>query len=451
MSRGVWAGLATAIALGGGTIAAIVIGQGGGGAAPAGLANIWVENGAGTCTGGRSATPISFTSSASPDRICGSFDLAWDAMNAGDTARIRNGTYEQQFITGNKTAITRLIGESKSGVRIEDTITEECYPAFGAGTLLCPDANFVWIENITVDTNEEDGPAPGSLIAGQNVTYTNVDILGWWPDVSVGSTVTECTSCDGTGFTWNGGTWGDLDPPPRPCGAAPGGNGEPVWVYFPDVTINGITFNPQTVELEISSGGTCAENDNAHLEYLRLESAADNMTFSNNTFVPGASSGSGYIFYSVSTVDNFKIIGNYFADNEASTWIQVNNAPCGVVVAYNTFDPSGDDSAAFGGCDPTWVGNLGPSAPGCGSGTRIKNVWGGTGSCGTDTYVGAASLAVDPITGNLNTGSPAINAAETPSASDYCTNAAYVNSVDRYGTIRPIDVICDAGSYEYGG
>jgi len=415
---------------------------GNGGGAPEGTAHVWVDTNGGSCTNTGSAVAYNDATA------CGSFDAAWDAMSNGQTARIVNGTYGQQFITGDKTAPgAKLIGESKAGVRIEDTITEECYAAFGAGTLLCPDANYTWIENVTVDTNEEDGPSPGSLIAGQNVTYKNVDIFGWWPDISVGSTVAECTGCDGTNFTWDGGTWGDPAPPPRNCGAEPGGNGEPVWIYFPGATINGITFNPQTVDLE-EPEGPCAPDDNAHLEYLRLESAADNVTYSNNTFVPGAASGSGYIFFSVATVDNFKIIGNYFADNNASTWIQAGSCTDSTVIAYNTFDPTGDDGANLG-CDATWVGNVGPNFQGAGNcADHIKNVWSGSGSCGTDTFVGATSLGIDPDDGTITSSSPAFNAAETPGASDYCTDSAYVNSIDRYGTERPQDTICDAGSFE---
>ena len=430
----------------------VAIGVGGGGGTPTptptptpvpDLANIFVVEGGGACAGGRSATPIAYAASDSPDRRCGSFDQAWDVVSAGDTAIIKNGTYSRQFITGDKASDTKLIGESKAGVIITDT-GADCRPAFGAETIMCPDGNNIWIENVTVDANANDGPAAGSLIAGQNVTYKNVDILGQWPDLSVGSVVAECTGCDATGFTWDGGTYGDPNPPPRPCGADGVPNGEPVWVYYPNVTINGVSFNKQTVVLEITSGGTCAPDDNKHLEFFRLESGADNLTISNNKMLCGSDSGSGYIFASVGDATGLKILGNYFCNNDASTWVQIGSSPCGYIVAYNTF--SGDDGSSWG-CQPTYTGNLGPAVQNC-SGSNVKNVWGGSGSCGTDTFVGSTSLGVG-IDGTIAGSSPAVNAAEIPGASDVCTNPSLINSLDFNGDVRPFGSACDAGADEY--
>ena len=415
--------------------------------------NIYVEVGAGSCPGGASSTPIEYEDSASPDRRCGSFDQAWDAMSPGQEAQIRNGTYTFQHVTGNKAGVAKLIGESKSGVVISGA-DADCRPVFGTATVLCADGDNLWIENVTADAGSNDGPAPGSAILREGVRYENVDILGDFPDIQVGSGFdgAGCTACSAAGFTWNGGTWGDANPPKRPCVSAPGGNGEPVWVYDPNVTINGITFSKHWGELETIEGGPCAVDDNPHLETFRLEEGADNLTVSNSRWKPGSNAGSGYFFTSADA-DGVRIFGNYFADNSGASWLQFGAAACLELVSYNTFSgPIGgnDGMVLNGGCAPDVVGNLGPIPQGdCSS--RSENVWGGSGSCGTDLFVGSTPLGYDLDTGNIAIGSPAIDAAETPGASDYCTDPANVNSIDFDGDVRPFGSACDAGADEWTG
>ena len=70
-----------------------------------GVANLWVDSDGGGCV--RKATASAYVSADA----CQSFDAAWDAMSAGDTARVRAGGYGQQVITGNKTAPTFIVGE----------------------------------------------------------------------------------------------------------------------------------------------------------------------------------------------------------------------------------------------------------------------------------------------------------------------------------------------------
>jgi hypothetical protein len=400
-------------------------------------ANCWVNT-----TAGASPARLSTAGVYDSTKAYGSFDAAWDACSAGDMIRVKNGTYARQFITGDKASTTKIIGESKAGVIVTGT-DADCKAAFGASTILCPDGNFAWIENVTVDANSNDGPVAGALIAADNVTLKNVDILGDAPDIGVGNVDGSCTGCSAANFTWDGGTYGDVSPPPRPCISAPGSYGEPVWVYFTGATINNVVFNKQFVELETTHGGSCAVGDNGHLEFVRGESAATNVTVSNNVFKCGSDSGSGFIFGSTNTMSGLRIIGNYFCDNDGSTWVQIKNIACGAVVAYNTFNPNGGallDTADFTsgtGCNPTWTGNLG-NDQGCG-GTHAKNVWSGTGSCGTDTFAGATSLAIDGTTGHIGSGSPAIDAAEATSS---------LTSVDIDGDPRPCGAALDAGADE---
>jgi len=55
-----------------------------------GVANLWVDSDGGGCV--RKATASAYVSADA----CQSFDAAWDAMSAGDTARVRAGGYGQQ-------------------------------------------------------------------------------------------------------------------------------------------------------------------------------------------------------------------------------------------------------------------------------------------------------------------------------------------------------------------
>lgn len=403
---------------------------------PAGpTANLWVDSSGGTCT--RQATPSTYVDS----QACDTFDAAWDAASAGDTIRVKNGSYGIQHISGDKTSETFIIGESKSGVVVSGP-DQDCYSAFGVSTEFCAEANHMTLEDVTINAGTNQNRAVGSLIVADDVTYRNVDVLGDFPDIYIND-----GGNGGNRFHWDGGTWGNPNPPARGCGANGFAGGEPVWVDgADDVTIESVTFNKQTVLLT----GACAPPNNGHLEFLRLEDNTDNFTLRNNIYMPGSDSGSGYIFMSVNTNNNMKIIGNLFADNGGSTWAQVSN-PCDWTIAYNTFDPSGDDGAVFA-CDTiTWVGNLGPASayPGC-FGTHTKNVWGGSGSCGTDTFVGTTGLGVDS-SGHLQAGSLAIDAGEANTASDLCTSISGLDSLDFEGDTRPQGAACDAGADEVTG
>jgi hypothetical protein len=386
------------------------------------VANVWVDTNGGSCT--YSSTPVAYSDAAA----CGTFDAAWDKAAAGNTIVVKNGNYSRQDINGDKASDTYITGESKAGVVISGTDQTCIDPGTRPDSVMCAGGDHLFLRDVTVDTNTLYGTeAIGSFITGTNITYKNVDLLGEHPDMTV----------SGSGFTWDGGTYADPGPHEKLCGRS---YGETVWVQngADDVRINGIQFNPQTTDLS-------CQPLNPHVEAFRIESGSNNITLSNNTYMPGWEAGSGYIFYSVTDTTNFRVIGNYFADNDASTWAQVPGSNPIDLVAYNTF--SGDDGMSGGAT--TWVGNLGPNPQGVCSGTHIKNVWGGSGSCGSDTFVGSTSLGID-ANGHLQAGSPAINAAETPGASDYCTDASTVASIDFDGGARPQGSACDAGADEFG-
>ena len=54
-------------------------------------------------------------------------------------------------------------------------------------------------------------------------------------------------------------------------------------------------------------------------------------------------------------------------------------------------------------------------------------------------------LGITATTGKLEAGSVLIDAGETPGASDHCTDASSVNSLDFEDTVRPQGSVCDAG------
>jgi len=408
----------------------------------AGAANVWVNTSAGSCT--RSSTQVAYSSTTA----CGSYDAAWDVALAGDLIRVKNGSYGAQNVTGNKTSETKIVGESKSGVTISGA-TAACFPPSNPSndSMMCAMANHMTIENMTINagTNTNGGGAAlGSQICAENVTYNNVDILGYFPDISIGLDYPGYCPGRGAFFHWNGGVDGSPGMPARLCSASSGWDaGEPIWSHgITNMTIEGVTFNTQTV----SYAGVCADPNNSHLEFIRIDQGSDDFTLRNSVFKPGSDAGSGYIFGNgVGGTNRGVIVGNYFADNNGGTWIQAGGAECDWTIAYNTF--SGDDGPSMNCTAFPWVGNVGPASsyPGC-AGTHTKNVWGGTGSCGTDTFT-TGSLGVD-ATGHLTAGSIAIDAGETPGASDLCTDPAYLNSRDIDGDVRPNGSVCDAGADE---
>jgi hypothetical protein len=426
----------------------VITGGSGGGGATFNLAVLQGTNGV-DCdtTPTRVTTAVAGASVPLAATAC-TFDQAWDAANNSDQIFVRNDLYSPQTVTGDKTANTKFIGESKAGVVVRGT-PFECRPIFGADTTFCADGDFLWLQDITLDADTHGGSAIGTYVVAKNVTYKNVDILGDYPDNSIGSGFNGagCTGCDADNFTWDGGTYGDASPPGRECVSAGVAHGEPNEIYSPGVTIKNITFNKQYVLLETTHGGPCAVGDNGHLEFIRLESGASNLSVVNNRFLCGSDSGSGFIFSSVNPAGSgLKIIGNFFCNNAGSTWSQIPSLACGAVVAHNTFfidtetDPSLWDTGP-GGCDPTWTGNLG-NPQGCGGGTHTKNVWSGSGSCGTDTYTGVGSLGLGiDTTGHTAGGSVGVNAGPTSSA---------LSSVDFDGDARPLGAAFDAGADEVG-
>lgn len=417
-------------------------------------ANIWVD----TSTSGNGCVYHASPAEYATNDACSTFDAAWDAMSAGDSARVQDGTYGPQTITGDKASDTTFIGESKAGVVIGNGSTASCpSPEFDPSDEsngFCFFGDHTVVEDMTITTlndHSSGGGAVRSFATASNITIRNVDIFGDQPTVYI----------TGPFFTWDGGQMSDPnDVPFRTCDDP---QSQVVQIEDTnDTTLNNVIANPWTTQEDVA-GANCGGDNTPHLEWLRVQGRNDNLTLNGVVFKDDAEWGSGMIFLSgsASSSTGWKFINNVFfcnrklgSSNCAGQWTDCNPAwPSGSLWLYNTWvEDYSAGAACFNSSGTTWVGNLAPAAIAADAGcsTHIKNVWSGSGSCGTDTFTGgaASALGIDGTTGKLEVGSPAIDAAETPGASDYCTDAATVNSLDFEDTVRPQGSICDAGADE---
>lgn len=413
----------------------------GGGSGGSDTANIWVELGAGTCTGGSSSTPITYAASASPDRRCGTLDQANDAMNSGDLACIRPGTYPGQLVTGNKTSETTFRG-CEDGVTFTEPYADplnNCPAAPGVDAfqtgILCVTANFFTLENVTIDQEDLIREATGIGQAnGADITFRDVNFHGERPSFQA----------QGDRFHWDGGEIGESG---QPAGQRWCGDGNPMTLNGDDTVIENLTIWPQGSDQTPYTSNPCgsAQSSNGfHLENIRVEGAAG-VIIRNNEFKAGSEAGSGHIFFTGAATTGAVMEGNYFGANSDGASAAQNSSNmtsgCGSFTwRYNTFEQPFLPSAP---CDTngTWTGNAG--AYHCG-GTHSKNVWFGSSSCSGDTTVsGAFSNLGLTSSGRPQSGSAVINAGEATCATV---------SPDHDGTARPTGGSnCDAGAFEYAG
>lgn len=398
-------------------------------ATPFTTANEWVDSNGGTCT--RQGTAGAYSDAGA----CGTVDAAWDASTAGDRICIKAGTYGTQVVSGNKASETTITGNCGGAVTIgpgSGTVTCTGVSGPGSDATFCPDGNNMTLDTVTINTGTANRDlASIARINSSNVTFRNVNGNGNYPQLYVTA----------SNFVWNGGSLGDASPPHlRDC-LVPG---QPIQIDSGSLTLKGMRFYPVLVD-ESSTGGLC-DSGGPHPEYLRIQCNCS-VVFRDNLIDDGGEAGSGVLFTGITQLDNLKVIGNYFGDQTVDNYMQAGNlTSCsGWLWAYNTFSDSAMGFNIPGACAGiTSVGNLGINPPGdCAN--HIKNVTFGSGSCGTDTRIGAASLNLDSVF-CPNSGSPAVNSGET--APGTYAQGSDVGGTDRLGHTRGADGTNDAGSCE---
>jgi len=390
-----------------------------------GGANLWIDTTGGTCT--RSSSLVAYSDPAA----CASMQAAMAACTAGDTVRMKNGTYGAQTVTqALSTPGCTIIGESLAGV-----VTGQ----------LNVSGSFITIDTATVDVGATH--AAGAAMGGSNNTWRNVAIHGQFASIDWG----------GATNTWDGGELG--------CSGCTAGQRDFCAGDAEPLVIQGATTGVRIKRITFWPMATVANASCNHLETIRIDgtcngvSCLDNIVLERNIFKGGSADNTARVFITrpstspSSNPTNITLKNNFFGGQATAndTDVHANVTSCATFVyAYNTF--FGGDHAIQ--CATTagmqWIGNTGPKAgSGC-FGTYVKNVWQSlvNHSCGTDAWITGADYQHDQLgidaTGHLFNTSAARNGAET----SYCLST--LGAIDIDGGTRPDGPICDAGSDEYG-
>lgn len=391
----------------------------------AGTANLWVQSGAGTCT--RSATPVSFDNSASPDARCGTFDQAYDAAVCSDAVLVKGGSYGAQTITGAKSCSGWTVGATSgvtcTGCVFFDEAAGEAVTLTGAITTT---AQWLRVKGLLIT-------AGGWAIDGagiNNVLMEDVTMDG--ATAHVGRFDLSSTATD---LAWVGGEMKNTET-----------NGsEPMYLINADeFTIEGIWFhdnirNPVGDHMEVIriDGGS----NGYRIRYNKFENNQDN---TSAIFWTNAQESGGLADPFGLTIENNFISAENLAIKNQTPTIGVCTD---ITIRYNTLK----SGLVYDECTASNVvttGNIGPKGTTACIGTYIKNVWqhNVNTACGTDTWVNGpafstSALGLDTDGFHLTATSVARGAGGTGTD---CTTRDYD------GDLRPIPAggNCDAGGDE---
>lgn len=183
--------VAWAVAVTGASVYRTSTPAGGGGAL---LARLWIDTTGGTCT--RSSSPVAYSDAAA----CSNFNTALSAATAGDTVRIRDGTYPGLLMTGSPTKAVTFEGTSASAAKFGQLITTASNLTFSKVTFenravswdgsTCPYwdytlylcGNGITLTDVVVDGLEKGKPEGdsnrlgGIQVTGNNHTFTRVEV-----------------------------------------------------------------------------------------------------------------------------------------------------------------------------------------------------------------------------------------------------------------------------------
>lgn len=419
-------------------------------------AHVWVDDGTCDTTPTRQSSPVSFAN-APADAIACSLDQANDVATAGDTIRIKNGTYGAQDITGAKASEITFIGESKGGVVFTGQVNLETNLTLEDVTIANDAHRFIAIDTqSTVDA-----------------TLRNVDAFGDYVSALV---------YGATRFRWIGGDFGDYDGSiqERHCAGSPQvalGDELPFRIgenSVGPILIEGLHFSEMDATNETDGTNGCS-GDNFHLEVWRIDDAVDDVMFRNNVIDQCGGCNTALVLVSNhgdGPPENLSFVGNMFENGkifEIETFACVN-----YLFAYNSIENTWSAINCSSYTNMRWIGNIvrhpGFGTPNCSQATYIDNVWqaGADPGCNTgddsgNEYVaddgGAGCNINNPCVDNLGflsdtdlhitAASPAVNSGETPGASDICTDTSIMGTTgDLDGDARPLDSVCDAGADE---
>lgn len=391
--------------------------------AAAQTANLWIDTNGGTCT--RQGTPASYSDAAA----CASIQAALAACTAGDTIRMKTGTYGDQTITATKTAPgCTVIAESATTV----------------GNLLTGGAWYE-IQNINGATGISwEQTAGANNITCRNCNFTGSHAYEWGqgPAVFLGESGTS-------NISWIGGSLRDFS-----CTNCNSG----LFIRGPNssnLLVEGVTFDNVR-----NAGG----NVN-HFEVIRIDGSINGFSLKRSTFTNNYASSSTIFMsnFEGAKPDNLLFENNFFGENgngypDASFHFNANfqnSSTCSNwTFRYNTFkapiemDPLSNptDMSCQGGTfsNVVWVGNLFPRGASCRGNTFRYNVgYGSAGSACSGTGNSVTTTAAVALGGAggfyLQSGSSAIGAGGS---------GADCIAVDHDNNTRSSP--CDAGAHEFG-
>jgi hypothetical protein len=383
----------------------------------------------------RQASKTTFADAAGSAVAC-SFKQAYSVAADDDVVLVKTGSYGLQGSVGGLRSVT-FLGENGAKVNTGNAV-----------------GNYQMLNltgNVTVDNIDVTGDTPLVQTFGRNNTWRNGRIEGARP---------------------------------RPC--SPNAD-EPFIIQDGDALLSSPTITNTVIDNmvfapvkgHLAGAGGCPltpEPDAFHAEQIRVGRGVNGLVIRNSTFEPCLNGngyngcGSGHIFLTHQSDGdpaahlprNVTLRNNVFMGSQGGVLHTSTHttASVGWRLEYNTMknEPIINNANVTG---IVMVGNLGPRPQDCTAGfTFVKNLWqgaSGPGSgCGSDTVYLGDSYGLDVAAAGLDgtfvpkPGSRAINAAETPAASDVCTDPALLDSRDHAGKTRPIGAACDAGAYEVG-